>query len=193
MRHRVFNKGGKTLENCYFSLWADPDLGGAGDDLVGCDVDLSLGYVYNDNNSDQYYGSTPPAMGFDFFQGPLVARTAETASLPDGKAWGQTYADSVNLGMVSFNKYINGTDPDNYQETYGFMNGLTKQGDDYINPITGEVSKYVHTGDPVTGEGDLDIAPADRRWMQSTGPVVFAPGDSTEILAAMIVLSLIHI
>lgn len=182
MRLRVFNKGAKTIENCFLSLWADPDLGGAGDDLVGCDTTLSLGFVYNDNNQDQKYGSRPPCMGFDFFQGPMVGSPGDSA-----KMWGQYWQDSTNLGMVSFNKYINGTDPDNYQQTYQYMNGLdgANNGAPYI--YNGNVNLYQNSGDPVLGTGDLDIAPADRRWMQSTGPITFAPGDSTEILAAIVV------
>ena len=84
--------------------WADPDLGGFTDDLVGCDTTLSLGYCYNATNNDQLYGSTPPAVGYDFFLGPVTAA-------------GDT------LGLVSFNKYINGTDPASPDEVYNYMNG----------------------------------------------------------------------
>jgi len=189
-RMRVSNKGSNTLEDCYLSIWCDPDLGGAGDDLVGCDTTLGLGYVYNAAGGDQQYGDFVPSMGYDFFQGPLRARTpADTfpdgTPFPDGRMWDTTYADSVNIGMTSFNKYINGTDPNDFGETYNYMRGLTNDGQDYI--YDGHVLKFVHTGNPVTGEGDIDIAPADRRWMQSTGPITFAPGDSTEIIAAMVI------
>lgn len=184
-RYRIYNKGGKTIDSMYISLWADPDLGTAGDDLVGCDTVLSLGYVYNADNDDGQYGSRPPALGFDFFQGPLqFTGNAEDTAL----MWDFTrFPGYRNLGMVSFNKYINGTDPDSYEQSYGFMRGLTKQGNPYVNPTTGQVTTFVHTGDPVTGTGDLDVAPADRRWMQSTGPITFAPGDSTEVLAAVVI------
>ncbi len=190
VRYRVYNKGSNVLNECYFSIWYDPDLGTAGDDFVGCDTLTDLGFVYNADNDDGQYGTGPPAMGCDFFQGPLKGREPgdtliDGTPLPDGRMWGQVYPDSVNLGLSSFNKYINGTDPDNFDETYGFMQGLTKEGLPY--EFGGDTLMFVHTGDPVTGEGDLDIAPADRRWMQTTGPVTFNPGDSTEILIAMIV------
>lgn len=54
-------------------------------------------------------------------------------------------------------------------------------------PGSGNILKYQHSGDPVRGTGDLDPASSDKRWMQTTGPITFAPGDSTEILAAVIV------
>jgi hypothetical protein len=48
VRYRLINTGAvaDTFYNCYFSAAADPDLGDPNDDLVGCDIDLSAGYVY---------------------------------------------------------------------------------------------------------------------------------------------------
>ena len=186
MRFQIFNKGGKDLRQMYISLWADPDLGGAGDDLVGSDTTLSLGYCYNATNNDNTYGSLPPAVGYDFFQGPLIftGDNADTA-----KMWGQKWPQYVNLGMASFNKYINGTDPQNYRWTYQYMNGLdaSQGGAPVIDPTTGDTTTFFGNGDPVTGTGFIDANPADRRYMLSTGPINFAPGDSTEIIAAMVV------
>ena len=182
IRLQIFNRGPNTIQDCYFSLWADPDLGGYTDDLVGCDTILSIGYVYNATNQDEQYGNRPPCLGYDFFQGPLVA-TGNPAD--SGRMWGQKWGGYRNLGMVSFNKYINGTDPNDFNETYNYMQGLSASGDPYV--YENDTLLYMHSGDPVTGAGDLDVDPADRRWMQSTGPITFAPGDSTEIIAAIIV------
>ncbi|HOP07055.1 MAG TPA: hypothetical protein PLF13_07175 [candidate division Zixibacteria bacterium] len=183
VRYQVFNKGGNTIEECYLSSWADPDLGEYTDDLVGCDTSLSIGYVYNADNDDaNHYGATPPAVGFDYFQGPLI----ETGDLADtAKAWGELWPGYTNMGMTSFNKYINGTDPNSYNETYNYMRGLDAGGGDYT--YNGEVTRFMHAGDPVTGSGDLDSDPADRRWMQTTGPITFEPGDSVEIVLGIVV------
>jgi hypothetical protein len=187
IRYRIKNQGQKTLDGTFFSIWSDPDLGGAGDDLVGTDTLLDLAFVYNATNSDQYYRSTPPAMGIDFFQGPLVftGDDADTA-----KMWDTLWPGYTNMGLFSFNKYINGTDPDNNIQSYQYMLGIDpKQGDGtpFVDPITGNITTYVMTGDPVTGQGWLDAVPDDRRMMQSVGPITFAPGDSTEILCAIVV------
>lgn len=183
VKYQIFNNGNNIIDDFYISLWSDPDLGSSGDDLVGCDTTLGLGYVYNISNNDSQYGSRPPAMGFDFFQGPLVGKT--DPDQPDGRMWGQTYTDSTNLGMVSFNKYINGTDPDTYAEVYMYQNGLdAKAAAPYS--YNGVDLMYYHSGDPVTGAGDIDLVGADKRWMQTTGPLTFVPGDSTEILAAIV-------
>lgn len=73
----LINQGTQTLTNTYFGQYADPDLGCADDDFVGCDVQRGLGYVYNWDEDDQScngkpgYGSPPPAVGIDFFEGPF--------------------------------------------------------------------------------------------------------------------------
>lgn len=184
LKFQVFNKGGNTIDSCFFSLWADPDLGGAGDDLVGSDTLLSLGYVYNATNSDVEYGATPPALGYDFFQGPLL----ETGDEADtARMWDTLFVGYQNMGMVSFNKYINGTDPENKDQTYQYMKGLDASQGGIPYEYNGQVTTFFHSGDPVAGTGDLDASPADRRFMLTTGPITFEPGDSTEILAAIII------
>ena len=40
------------MDDVFFTQWSDPDLGTFTDDYVGCDVDLSFGYVYNGNRID---------------------------------------------------------------------------------------------------------------------------------------------
>jgi hypothetical protein len=181
IKYKIINKGGKYLKNMYVSLWADPDLGGASDDLVGCDSALSLGFLYNATNNDSKYGSAPPAVGFDFFQGPLDS----TGVLTDTAImWGQKWPGYKNQPMSSFNKYINGTDPTSKSHTYNYMQGLERSGLPYV--YNNDTLKFFHSGNPVTNEGDLDSDPADRRYMLTTGPFTLKPGDSTEVLAAVV-------
>jgi hypothetical protein len=168
VKFKIINAGADTLKNMFASLWSDPDLGGATDDLVGCDTTTSLGYIYNATNDDQLYGAAPPAVGYDFFLGPI-------------DAVGDT------LPLTSFNKYINGTDPGSFDETYNYMQGFLPDGSDLIDPTTGQVTKFFHSGDPVTGSGWLDANPADRRFLLNSGPFVMAPGDSQEVVGAIIV------
>ena len=159
-----------TLENMFVSLWADPDLGGATDDLVGCDTTLSLGYCYNATNNDQLYGTTPPAVGYDFFLGPKPFAGATTT-----------------LPMTSFNKYINGTDPASPEATYNYMKGLQADGTDLVNPTVNEPTRYFDSGDPVLGTGWLDGNAADKRLMLSSGPFDMAPGDTQVVVGAIVI------
>ncbi|MDL2227940.1 T9SS type A sorting domain-containing protein [Bacteroidales bacterium OttesenSCG-928-K03] len=75
--YEIINRSSYVLRDTYFSQWVDTDLGFAKDDYVGCDVLRGLGYSYNGKDIDgdgQYnaYGSQPPAIGVDFFQGPYL-------------------------------------------------------------------------------------------------------------------------
>jgi len=168
IKFKVINKGNNTLDSTYFSVWCDPDLGGASDDYVGCDRDLSVGFVYNANNADNLYGSKPPSVGYDFFQGP-------------------TGDDGHELPMASFNKYINGTDPRAYEESYNYMRGLYLDGTVIEDPTTGLTTKFMVPGDPVANTGWLDSDPADRRFMINSGPFTMAPGDTQDVVIGIIV------
>jgi PKD repeat protein len=169
LKFKLTNKSFDPLDSAYVGLWLDPDLGGATDDLAGCDVGRRLGYVYNATNSDAQYGSSPPAVGLDLLQGPVIG------------------ADT--LGMTTFIKYINGEDPTSYLETYNNLLGLHRDGtqihefDDPFGPVT----TFMLPGDPVAGTGWLDTNPADKRTLVVAGPFQLAPGQSQEIVAAIVV------
>lgn len=191
-RFRVINKGNHTIDSMYISLWTDDDIGtNFRRDQVGCDTMRSLGFTYKADPSDPSYPISP-AVGFDFFQGPLVDSPGDTARIPDLRS--QTIIVIPNkkvLGLASFNKYTNGDpnfgDPANYIETYNYMKGKTKTGADYINPVTNAPTTYVHSGDPESGTGWLDSNPDDRRFMMSTGPFKMMPGDTQDIVTVQLI------
>ncbi len=167
IRYKLINKGGNTIDSMYVSQWSDPDDGYAGDDLVGCDTTLSVGFVYNGTNLDNVYGSQVPAVGYDFFQGPKVG--------------------GVPLPMTSFNRYVNGSDPDNKDKTYNLMKGLTQDGLPLVNPTNSKVTTFMVSGDPVLGSGWLDTNPADRRLQLSSGPFQMLPGDTQVVTTAIVI------
>lgn len=74
--YEMINRSTQTLENTYFTQYADADIGFPEDDYVGCDVSRGLGYAYNGVNHDpgqgagSGYGDNVPAVGIDFFEGP---------------------------------------------------------------------------------------------------------------------------
>lgn len=169
----VINKSGTTIEDTYISLWSDADLGDANDDYVGCDTVLSVGYYYNGTPVDQSYGTKPPAVGYDFFQGPIVPSPGDVALVS-----GREIEDFKNMPMTSFVKYINGVpgynDPENAIEAYNYMQGFTITGDPWLDP-DGNETKFLDPGDPRTGSGwtefDDDVGgPGDRRKLMSSGP-----------------------
>lgn len=178
VKWKLTNKGANTLDDAYISLWCDPDLGAAADDLVGCDTTLSLGYCYNATNADAFYGSKPPAVGFRLLRGPVVQVSPGVYD---------------TLGLTSFNKYVNGTDPAEPFETYNYMLGLHADGspvyvnDDPSQPITTFQVSGLDPGQPNSNTNWLDSNPGDRRMMLSSGPVHMAPGDVQEVLYVVVV------
>lgn len=178
VKWKLINKGGNRLDSTYVSVWSDPDLGGATDDLVGCDTTLSLGFCYNATNNDQVYGSTPPAVGFVLLRGAVVPRSPGVYD---------------TLGMTSFVRYVNGTDPAAQLESYRYMSGLTKDGSpmhvlgDASYPATQFAVSGLDPGSPSTPTNWLDSNPGDRRMMLSTGPFTMLPGESQEILFALVI------
>ena len=191
VKMQAFNRGGVDITDMFVGLWDDPDLGDAGDDYVGCDTDLSLGFCYNDG-PDAEYGDAAPALGYDFFQ----------ATVPggDGSAFGfgQTLEGYQNLPMSSFVKYINGDevyyDPETSQEVYNYMSGLRADGTPFVNSSTGEDSKFVHPCDPNNDTGTSDDCwvdgddhdSADRRFLMNVGPFTFPADDSLEVVFGII-------
>ena len=174
LRWKLLNKGLNALENAYVSIWSDPDVGDASDDLVGCDTTLALGYCYNATDLDGVYGTTPPAAGFTLLRGPVIQRSPGVYD---------------TLGLAAFGKYINGTDPVSALESYNYMRGLDRDGapiHEFDNPLA-PITTYVMTGDPVTGTGWLDANEADRRMQLSVGPFTMTPGDSQEVIAAVLI------
>jgi len=174
------------LDTVYFTQWSDPDLGTYTDDYVGCDVDLSLGYVYNgnvlDGVFDGIYNMSVPAGGYDFFQGPEV--------------------DGEYLPMTAFTYFGAGSsisDPDlsNFSGSLQFFNlmeGFLPRPEypdqvPWTDPITGEVTNFTLSGNPLTGEGWVDgiqLPPGDRRMVMASGPFAMELGESQEIVLGLI-------
>lgn len=188
---KIINKGGRSLDSTYITIWSDVDLGDSGDDYDGCDTTLGLGITYNGDPVDGVYGSTPPATGFDFLQGPLVpGAPTDTARFPDGR----TFPGMKLLKMTSFIKYSNdATDlgnPQTGEEVFNYQKGVTRSGqlirDPQNNPTT-----FMFPGDPTQPSSATNWIetdpPGDRRFMMTAGPFHLADGDTQEIVAANLI------
>jgi hypothetical protein len=174
--YKLYNQGGNSIEDCFITFWIDPDLGGASDDLVGCDTLDDMFFVYNGDSTDSQYGDYPPAAGFSVLHGPVTPSPGDTAMFAL-----QPRSDYRNLPMYSFHSLFNGLDPDNAAEAYVYMNGLNgKTREPHV--YNGDTLRWLYTGDPVTGTGDLDEFPSDRRMIASFGPFDFPAGDSQSVL-----------
>jgi len=169
-QYRIINKSGGTIDSMYVSLFADCDIGNSSDDFAGCDTILNMGYTYNAKEFDVIYDYSPPAVGFKLLKGPV--------------------SSSENLPMTSFNLLNRGLPWPDFGQAYHIYNllqGKSFFGDSIINPVSGEVTKFIHSGDPITGEGWIDgydLAPGDRRTYVNSGPFQMADGDTQDVVFA---------
>ena len=178
LKYLLYNKGSNSIDSLYISFWADPDIGGPNDDLVGCDSAHNIFFCYNGSDSDSYYGAIPPAWGGKVISGPVVYSPESTATFDN-----VPMADYRNIGISSFTKYTNGDEPNDSAELFLYAKGLDgKTGLPMIDPITGQSSRYFAGGDAVRLKGWFDDSPSDKRIMVSFGPLSFYPGDSQQVV-----------
>ena len=161
IRYRLINTGTvvNKLDSVIFAMYADPDLGEAQDDLIGCDTLVSSGFAYN-NGPDGLYGSNPPSFYTKYLQGPVTYIPGETfidnnsnntfelgIDTPLDTAYNrkgnlfntQSYPGAKNLGVSSNTMLVGGdptlNDPSNFLEAANYLNGLNRTGG-IINPCT---------------------------------------------------------
>lgn len=204
-KYKIINKSGFRIDSMYVSQWSDPDVGDYGNDVTGCDTELSLMFAYNGIALDNQYSAfnmAPPAIGYDFFQGPMIytGDPADTAVFDLKKV-----AEHVNLPMTSYGYFGSGTvwtDPtlEKYEGSLQWWNLLRGYAptDDIINPtefvhtigdLADSTTKFPLNGDPVAQTGDYDgvkYQPGDRRMLQCTGPFEMENNDVQEVVVAVL-------
>ena len=195
--YKIINRSTQTLNDTYFGQWVDPDLGEYQDDFVGCDVSLGLGYCYNGDAVDEgvagyNYDSDdpPPAIGVDFFRGPL----ADGGDGIDNDRDGVIDEEGEQIIMSKFVYYNNDFtvhgNPENAQHYYGYLRGIWKNGQKMTYGQTGweeglPECNFMFPDDTDTENATLygpwteiiaGNTPADRRFLQSAGPFTLEPG-----------------
>ena len=191
----ILNKSQEFWRDAYVGIFADCELGGAGDDFVGSDSALALVYDYNGDQYDDMYGTDIPAFGYVFVQTPIVELSGDTAFSSRKRITG--YRNLPAKSPFYFKHGMWGT-KDLWGEfhcsskygayqAYLRMQGLNEDGEPMINPTTGARTDWCLSGDPVLGSGWLDKQKEDRRFMLSSGPFDLAPGDAQTIAIAVVV------
>ena len=159
--YELINRGTQTLYDTYFGFFTDGALGDPYDDYVGCDVNRGLAYYYNGDNLDldnsgyKGYGSSPPAVGVDFFEGPYQDNDGidnafginENEAL-NGIGFGDGIPDNERFGMRRFLYYSNTTnganpnqtDPTNASDYYNYLKGFWKDGSKFVYGGSGHIS-----------------------------------------------------
>jgi hypothetical protein len=154
IRYRLINKGTVVdkLDSVIFAMYADPDLGDAIDDLVGCDTLLNSGFIYN-NGSDGEYGSNPPTFFMKYLQGPVsyipgesfidnnsnntfelgIDTPLDTAYNRRGNLFSTEFFPGAKNLNISASILMRGGDPElndpsNQSDVNNYLHGLTRTG-----------------------------------------------------------------
>lgn len=200
--YELVNRSTQRLKDTYFAVWADPDIGCADNDYVGCDVSRGVGYAYNGTNVDNAnvfpctypIGQNPPAIGIDFFEGPYQDNDGIdnplTTDIPTaiaqkgipyeglGVGYGDGEPDNERLGMKRFT-YFDQTlpsniygDPADYTDYYNYMLGIWRDGSEFTWGGAG-VGGTVPTDYVFPGSSDP--------YFWATGGVAATPADWSEM------------
>ena len=186
-KYNVDNKSTFATDSTFFGQWVDPDLGQFDDDFVGCIPEEALGIVYNGDAQDGDYGQSPPILGVDFFRGPK-----RTTINNEGEEI------SEEIGMSAFVYYNNDFsvtgNPENASHFYGYMAGVWKDGQPFTcggNARGGsELCDFMFPGDPTDSEAWSECSennpPADRRFLQASGPFRLEPGAVNDVIVGVV-------
>jgi len=167
--YAVINNGPHTLSNFKVGIWEDMDIGCPEDDYVGTDVSRGMIYTYNADAVDdggcggaQPFGANPPAQGMVILNGILMdddgvdnplTNDVNTAYAQNGIPYDSTgcgYGDAVvdneRIGM-STSVYYDRTlpssiygDPQVAQDYYNYMNGIWRDGTNFVYGGSGNSS-----------------------------------------------------
>lgn len=197
----VINRSSLLLTDTYMGQWVDADLGYYKDDYVGCDTVRGLGICYNSDNDDNLptgYGQNPPAVGVDFFQGPL----ADPGDGIDNDKDGVIDEDGETISMSKFVYYNNDWslkgNPETAVHYYNFLKGIWKDGtrmvangkDAYAPTAAGDPTNYIFSGDICNQTGWTETTAGngadDRRFLQSAGPFTLQPGAVNQVITGVV-------
>lgn len=189
--YELINRGTQTLYNTYFGFFVDGALGDPFDDYVGCDVNRGLGYVYNgdafdgDNAGFKGYGSTPAAVGVDFFEGPYQDNDGLDNAFGIGQnealngiGYGDGIIDNERFGMRRFLYYVNTggganpnqTDPISASDYYNYLRGFWKDG-----------TPFYYGGNGYIGDPDANPnVPCDFMFPGDTDPLGWGTGGTAQ-------------
>jgi len=186
----IMNKNSLNWDSVYFSSYSDIDLGNAFDDAYGCDTLRNMSFQYNGDNFDGDYGVAPPAAGTRLLQSPMrfTGNNIDTAKLPyDTVAGFKLTGMSSSIDFVSAHPDPCLNDPDEYIAGYNFMRGKDGCGRNFINPLNGLPTTFLHHGDACNRTGWFDSLIHESRYLQSAGPFSMNSGDTQIVVMSFMV------
>lgn len=188
VKHTMINKNKvDSVEDMFLGLWVDFDIGDANDDYVGCDTIRRMTFGYNGVVREPIY-TIAPACGYMFIQTPIVKGSINDQGYFKD-VWRRGYKNVGLSGYVlQISEPYSWPGPNPSIELYKWMQGILWNGP-IINPFTNKQTRFMFSGNPVTNAGWIDgiiNPPGDRRTLLSCGPFTMAPGDTQEVVYAIL-------
>ena len=155
MEYLIINKGDAQIDSMNIGFWADVDFYDGGsiynNNIPAVDVQRNLGYCWSEIDTAE----TMVAVGVTQLFGPLANELNSNATFK-----GKTVNNKKNLPLSAFhgilddatNQLYLGPISDN-QHVWYYANGLDKDGNEILNPITNQATKFPFDGDPVANSG----------------------------------------
>lgn len=179
---QLYNKGAQ-LDSVVVGIWNDIDFH---NDYPYFDTEHGIGYMFSPSEQP---GQPAVAASYALLQGPLVP-----ASDQRGFAFDRHWQGLKNLPTTacwailddSYPATYMGGAPDSLQQLYYFLTGRRHDGTPIVNPVTGDTTSYMFTGDPVTQTGWSQKGSGGCSQIPASGPFTLAPGDSQEVVFALI-------
>jgi hypothetical protein len=189
LRWKIINKSDKIWKDAFVGIFVDPDLEQATDDLVGSDSTLNMAYCYESLKGQ--FGKSTQSVAYQFIEPPVTISAGDTANTLFGNKINYLNAPVLSPPIFKhfpreWNEYPFSPGSLTRQYVYDRLNCRDENGNPLIDHLTGNLSKWVFSGDPVFQTGWLDSLPHDRRMMISTGPFDVAPGDTNGVTLAII-------
>jgi hypothetical protein len=153
--YRIVLRDDTPLNEFYFGMHTDFDLGSGFDDFIGCDSTRNLVFGYNADDFDEQssmsygYANEVPACGYRFLNSGITSSVYFNASL--SPVYGQ---------------------PNTNEQLYNVLKGRRIDGSSILNPITQQQSSFMYSGEVgvpgVWNEVNVQNPGGDRRMIVST-------------------------
>lgn len=187
--YRITNRSNTLWNEFYITFFSDDDLGDAQDDAEATDTSMRLSYTYNFDNYDEDYGTNPPATGFSVVRAPYIrtGSAGDTVKYYEGRL--SRFRTGIKESKFSANIIFHDDtwQPGTKKDLFNTMKGLMKTGSPYINPVNGQPTKFMYSGDPATNTGWIQNSTGDMRFYLSFGPMSVNPGDTQIVVIAQVI------
>jgi hypothetical protein len=175
----ITNKNNRIWKNTYVGIKLSPGLYTSptqpSPTFAGSDSILKLGFLYGSTNfSSPHYGHKIPAVGYLPLSGSIPFYSINRF------IWGGTVPNFPSSDYKPSNKI----------QEYRALQGFDRNGNQIINPLTQRPTLFPYSGDPIAKTGWLDKNVNEhilRILYINFGPFDLAPGESQEVVGAIIV------